>query len=54
MASVATHSRGIRRHGTTMILFTILAHLGGALVELAGALVALAFIRRDSMEQREG
>lgn len=31
-----------------------LAYLGGALVELAGALVALTFIRRDSMEQRKG
>jgi hypothetical protein len=30
-----------------------LAYLGGALVELAGALVALAIIRADSMEQRK-
>jgi EmrB/QacA subfamily drug resistance transporter len=30
-----------------------LAYLGGALVELAGALVAFAFIRADSMEQRK-
>jgi len=29
-----------------------LAYLGGGIVELAGALVALAFIRGDSMEQR--
>lgn len=28
------------------------AYLGGAIVEIAGALIALAFIRRDSMEQR--
>jgi hypothetical protein len=29
-----------------------LAYLGGALVELAGAAIAFAFIRADSMEQR--
>ena len=29
------------------------AYLGGALVELAGALIALVFIRDDSMEQRK-
>jgi hypothetical protein len=29
------------------------AYLGGALVELAGALIALFFIRDDSMEQRK-
>lgn len=28
------------------------AYLGGAIVEIAGALIALAFIRSDSMEQR--
>jgi MFS family permease len=31
-----------------------LAYLGGAMVELAGALIALAFIRADSMEQAPG
>jgi predicted MFS family arabinose efflux permease len=30
-----------------------LAYLGGAIVEFAGALTALAFIRADSMEQRK-
>ena len=29
------------------------AYLGGALVELAGAMIALVFIRNDSMEQRK-
>src|SRR5262245_32036198 len=29
------------------------AYLGGVLVELAGALIALIFIRDDSMEQRK-
>jgi hypothetical protein len=29
-----------------------LAYLGGAAVELTGALIAFAFIRADSMEQR--
>jgi hypothetical protein len=29
------------------------AYLGGALVELAGAMIALIFIRSDSMEQRK-
>jgi DHA2 family methylenomycin A resistance protein-like MFS transporter len=31
-----------------------LAYLGGGAVELAGAAIAFAFIRRDSMEQRTG
>jgi MFS family permease len=31
-----------------------LAYLGGAMVELAGALIALAFIRADSMDQAPG
>src|SRR5262245_14408800 len=31
-----------------------LAYLGGAMVELAGALIALVFIRDDAMEQRKG
>jgi MFS transporter, DHA2 family, methylenomycin A resistance protein len=31
-----------------------LAYLGGALVELTGALIALVFIRDDAMEQRKG
>ena len=30
------------------------AYLGGALVELAGAMIPLVFIRSDSMEQRKG
>jgi hypothetical protein len=30
------------------------AYLGGALVELAGAMIALVFIRDDWMEQRKG
>ena len=29
------------------------AYLGGALVELAGAMIALVFVRSDSMEQRK-
>ena len=29
------------------------AYLGGALVELAGAMIALIFVRNDSMEQRK-
>jgi hypothetical protein len=29
------------------------AYLGGALVELAGARIALVFVRSDSMEQRK-
>ena len=29
------------------------AYLGGALVELAGAMIALVFVRNDSMEQRK-
>jgi hypothetical protein len=30
------------------------AYLGGALVELAGVMIALVFIRDDSMEERKG
>jgi hypothetical protein len=30
------------------------AHGAGAVVELSGALIALVFIRDDSMEQRKG
>jgi hypothetical protein len=31
-----------------------LAYLGGAIVELTGALIALAFIRDDAIEQKAG
>jgi MFS transporter, DHA2 family, methylenomycin A resistance protein len=47
-------ARAAERTAEAMMHGLRLAYLGGALVELAGALVALAFIRRDSMEQREG
>jgi len=30
-----------------------IAYLGGVLVELAGAMIALVFVRSDSMEQRK-
>ena len=30
------------------------AYLGGALVELAGAIIPLVFVRNDSMERRKG
>ena len=35
-------------------LATLMLSLGGALVELTGALIALVFIRDDAMEQRKG
>jgi len=38
----------------TMVHGLRLAYLGGALVELTGALIALVFIRDDAMEQRKG
>ena len=47
--------RGARRRefaATQWSAGCVLAYFGGAIVEIAGALIALAFIRGNSMEQK--
>jgi MFS transporter, DHA2 family, methylenomycin A resistance protein len=50
-AAFAVHAAG--QTAEAMVSGLRVAYLGGALVELAGALIALIFIRDDSMEQRK-
>jgi DHA2 family methylenomycin A resistance protein-like MFS transporter len=51
-AAFAVHAAG--QTAEAMVSGLRVAYLGGALVELAGAMIALVFIRDDSMEQRKG
>jgi DHA2 family methylenomycin A resistance protein-like MFS transporter len=50
-AAFAVHAAG--QTAEAMVSGLRVAYLGGALVELAGAMIALVFIRDDSMEQRK-
>jgi hypothetical protein len=52
-ALFAVHA-GQQKSPEAMVSGLRLAYFSGAVVELAGALIALACIRGDSMEQRKG